>query len=42
MDSNHVRPFFARERAVFLDEMLLQDAMLPAQLTSHATKETAQ
>jgi peptidoglycan/LPS O-acetylase OafA/YrhL len=42
MDSNHVRPFFARERAVFLDEMLLQVAMPPAQLTAHASKEPAQ
>ena len=41
MDSNHVRPFFARERAVFLDQMLLLDARPPAQLTSDAGKEPA-
>jgi peptidoglycan/LPS O-acetylase OafA/YrhL len=30
MDSNHLRPFFARSSALFLDEMLLHESAVPA------------
>jgi len=41
-DSNHLRPFFARERAAFLDPMLLLDAGSAARLTSHPAEGPAQ
>jgi hypothetical protein len=36
VDSDHLRPFFARSSALFLDEMLLNDGAAPAPLRSNA------
>jgi hypothetical protein len=36
VDSDHLRPFFARSSALFLDEMLLDDGAAPAPMRSNA------
>jgi hypothetical protein len=36
MDSNHLRPFFVRSSALFLDEMLLHESAVPAPPGSNA------